>query len=286
MPPKKKRPGTAAAPKKPAKKKARKQLAKKKPSPTPSSSSSSSEDDEAPTSRFAGGDSSDSDDGEWRNASAAACRKRWGASCPYNDVGFDLGEQHEYNDEEDQIVEDHQFSDGTLNPVPAEWKCPSTGVNTVKYTPPERLARWRTVSKQQSVVTSWAKFVKEDDEYRYEYNPAEAIGYAEGGFTVDVDSIIRALAGQDTKKRKKQDNYFSYTGYVDACSASFDVKIIEGSHADIKRANIGSGEYASTEGLDESMIFEVRVCEASMEIGTWEDELGGMVRHLKSVSRR
>ncbi len=287
MPPKKKKP----AAKKPAARKPRKQLAtKKKPPPQkrrpPPTPSSSSEDDDEPRGTHVKfrDSSSDSDDDDWRNASAAECRKRWGA-CPYYDIGFDIVKEFQFRELKDplsgpQVVEEHQFSRGTLNLAPSAWKCPST----VVYTPPKDLAWWRTVSRGVSVGTSWAYFVKmDDDEYRYEYNPAEAIGWAEGGFTVSVESVIRALAKQEAKHDEYNNTIFSYTGYCDAGEASFDVKIFEGSHADIKRANIEDSEYASTKGLEDSMIFEVRLREATVPIGKWTDELEGMVRHLKSV---
>ena len=99
---------------------------------------------------------------------------------------------------------------------------------------------------------------------------------------VDNTSIIRALARQDAKKGKKKDKYFSYTGSCGAGTTLFDVKIVEGTHADIKDAEIGDGEYASVpEELEDSMIFEVRVREATVPINEWEDELAGMVRTPK-----
>ena len=276
MPPKTKKPSSGT--KKPVAKPSRKQPAKKKqlatkkkPPPQkrpPPSPSSSSEDD----------NESRSDD-NWRNASAAECKKRWGAECPYEDFGFDLTELYEFNDEEDQMVEDHEFSHGTLNLAPSEWKCPCT----VVYTPPQSLVRWRTVSQRQSVTLSWAYKVKDDDEYSYHYNPIEVDGYGpEPYMVVDNTSLIRALARQDIKKTKKRDDYLSYTGSCGAGTTVFDVRIVEGTHADIKDAEIEDSEYASVpEDLEDSMVFEVRVREATVPINEWEDEISGMVRTPK-----
>jgi len=274
MPPKTKKPSSGT--KKPVAKPSRKQPAKKKQPPPqkrrPPTPSSSSEDDDEPRGTHVKfrDSSSDSDDDNWRDASAAECKKRWGAECPYEDFGFDLTELYEFNDEEDQMVEDHEFSRGTLNLAPSEWKCPCT----VVYTPPQSLVRWRTVSQRQSVTLSWAYKVKDDEEYSYHYNPIEVDGYGPDPYmVVDNTSVIRALARQDVKKTKKRDDYLSYTGSCGAGTTAFDVRIVEGSHADIKDAEIEDSEYASVpEDLEDSMVFEVRVREATVPINEWEDE--------------
>ena len=286
MPPKTKKPssGTKRPVAKPSRKQPakKKQLAtKKKPPPQkrpPPSPSSSSEDDNESRS-----------DESWRNASAAECKKRWGA-CPYRDFGFDVEEIYEFDEEKDQIVEEHAFSRGALNLAPSEWKCPCT----VVYTPPQSLVGWRTVSDTRSVTLSWAYSMKDDDEYRYEYNPADIDDYGQnfGGdpsMTVDNMSVIRALARQGAKKGKKKDHYFSYTGSCDAGTASFDVRIVKGTHADILDDEIEYPLWGVSEELlygEDSMVFEVRLREATVPIGEWADELSGMVRHFKSVEKQ
>ena len=286
MPPKTKKPssGTKRPVAKPSRKQPakKKQLAtKKKPPPQkrpPPSPSSSSEDDHESRS-----------DESWRNASAAECKKRWG-ECPYTDFGFDVEEIYEFDEEKDQIVEEHAFSRGALNLAPSEWKCPCT----VVYTPPQSLVGWRTVSDTRSVTLSWAYSVKDDDEYRYEYNPADIDDYGQnfGGdpsMVVDNMSVIRALARQGAKKGKKKDQYFSYTGSCDAGTASFDVRIVKGTHADILDDEIEYPLWGVSEELlygEDSMVFEVRLREATVPIGEWADELSGMVRHFKSVEKQ
>ena len=136
MPPKTKKPSSGT--KKPVAKPSRKQPAKKRQPPPqkrrPPTPSSSSEDDDEPRGTHVKfrDSSSDSDDDDWRDASAAECRKRWGA-CPYHDIGFDIMKEFQFREVMDplsgpHVVEEHQFSRGTLNLAPSEWKCPCTVV--------------------------------------------------------------------------------------------------------------------------------------------------------------
>ena len=251
--------------KKPVAKPQRKQLATKKPPPPqkrppPTPSSSSEDDDEIHKINKISGAASDSDNDNWRDASAAECKKRWGAECPFKDIVFHLvqrdEEVYEETGELETYAETHEFTSGTVKPAVEKWTCPSL----VEYKPRKGDPEWFTISENCSILGSFEVDVREDDEYNYEMRFD-----LDCEIDLDTQDVIHLLKeqkgdGEKSKKKSKSKYYNLNAGCWFGGTVHFDVKI----------------EDAKEE------VFKLRVRSANFSIEEWSDVLERLEREPKS----
>ena len=187
-------------------------------------------------------------------------RARWGAACPYADIGVTL---HQWDEEAGKTgdletrEESHTFTEGSVKPPVDKWKCPSE----VEYKPPAGKSEWFTVSDDCSIVGGFGVDVREHPMFDHEMNYD-----VDCGISIDSGDVLRVLRERepDEKKwaKKKSKPYNFVAGCWFGGSASFDVKV---------------------EDNDDEWVFKLRLREANFSIGDWGDILGRLQRRPKKA---
>ena len=187
-------------------------------------------------------------------------RARWGAACPYADIGVTL---HQWDEEAGKTgdletrEESHTFTEGSVKPPVDKWKCPSE----VEYKPPAGKSEWFTVSDDCSIVGGFGVDVREHPMFDHEMNYD-----LDCEISIDSGDVTRVLAEQEPDEKKWAKSRNKPYNFVAGCwfggSASFDVKV---------------------EDNDDEWVFKLRLREANFSIGDWSDILGRLMRRPKKA---
>ena len=188
-------------------------------------------------------------------------RARWGAACPYADIGVTL---HQWDEEAGKTgdletrEESHAFTEGSVKPPVDKWKCPSE----VEYKPPAGKAEWFTVSDDCSIVGGFAVDIREHPMFDHEMNYD-----LDCEISIDSGDVLRVLREQERDEKKwtkisKKKPYNFVAGCWFGGSAAFDVKVEEN---------------------DDEWVFKLRLREANFSIGDWSDILGRLMRRPKTA---
>ena len=188
-------------------------------------------------------------------------RARWGAACPYADIGVTL---HQWDEEAGKTgdletrEESHAFTEGSVKPPVDKWKCPSE----VEYKPPAGKSEWFTVSDDCSIVGGFGVDVREHPMFDHEMNYD-----LDCEISIDSGDVLRVLREQERDEKKwtkisKKKPYNFVAGCWFGGSAAFDVKVEEN---------------------DDEWVFKLRLREANFSIGDWSDILGRLIRRPKKA---